>query len=717
MAYVKYDGSAASVTAAATADLNGADAADTISGTAGPDNLYGASKGDVLVGGAGDDTYWFQTHLPYLTVRELAGGGVDTIKAWQNVNLADFPEVENLSVGLDGIYGGGNARDNVIEGGDGAQQLYGGAGQDVLVGGAGKDVFIVYKGEGNDVIQDFNAAQDTVRLKAGFTTFAEVQARLSQVGSDVKLDLGGGDGLVFRNLAVGQLTASNFQLQLDLTGYTRTFNDDFNGLSLRDPESAPTGTWRTDYGYQGVQGVGSYTLVSNNEKQIYTSPYFREHNGDFAESPFAVNGDGTVSIWARPSANSELFGYGFTSGLLSTKDSFTQTYGYFEMRADLPDAVGAWPAFWLLPADGSWPPELDVMEALSTDSMSWTTKHWGTPSNHGAEGVQNFVPGEGFHTYGALWTAGDIRWYVDGVEVNRTTTPADMNKPMFMIANLALGGWAGTVDATHLPAEMKIDYIRAYQLPTASTPTPPPPAPPPAPAPEPAPAPLPPPAPSSSGGSGGSGYVDIYAPKVLVALAGGDTLKGAAGADILTGGDGEDLMEGGDGADRLYGGGGWDRLQGNMGDDVLSGGLGDDWVVGGKDSDVLGGDDGADIVYGNLGDDTCDGGAGADLLRGGQGDDRLLGQAGDDWLSGDRGNDTITGGLGADIFHSFTGAGTDLVTDFSYAAGDRVQLDPGDAFTYAQVGSDVVVTLGAGDRLILQGVQLSTLGEGWLFGA
>jgi hypothetical protein len=37
-----------------------------------------------------------------------------------------------------------------------------------------------------------------------------------------------------------------------------------------------------DFGYQGSQGVGSYTLVSNSEQEVYTSPYFRDHNGDFA---------------------------------------------------------------------------------------------------------------------------------------------------------------------------------------------------------------------------------------------------------------------------------------------------------------------------------------------------------------------------------------------------------------------------------------------------
>ncbi|MCP6646158.1 hypothetical protein NL493_28860, partial [Klebsiella pneumoniae] len=88
--------------------------------------------------------------------------------------------------------------------------------------------------------------------------------------------------------------------------------------SIWDAQSNPTGTWRPDFGYQGEQGTGSYTLMSNNEKQIYTSPYFRGHDGDFHESPFVSNPDGTFSIVAKPRTNGEIFGYGYTSGMITT---------------------------------------------------------------------------------------------------------------------------------------------------------------------------------------------------------------------------------------------------------------------------------------------------------------------------------------------------------------------------------------------------------------
>jgi len=720
MAYFTYDGSAAADTAAPVNSLFGAAGPETLTGTASSDVIWssGVGGGDTLVGGAGDDTYYLKS--PGDQVIEQAGAGVDKIVGWTNIDLANFHNIENLEVDGDKTYGAGDAGDNIVQGGAGSQQLYGGGGQDVLIGGSGADTFIVVKGEGNDVIQDFSVADgDVVRLTAGYTTFAQVQAHMTQVGADVKLDLGGTDGLMFRNITVGQFTAANFQLQFDTAKLgAETFHDEFNGpLSIWNATYNPTGTWRPDFGYQGSQGAGSYTLISNSEQEIYTSPYFRDHAGDF-QSPFTSNPDGTLTITAAPSTSSEIFGYHYTSGMISTAQSFAQTYGYFEMRAELPSTAGAWPAFWLIPADGSWPPELDVMETLTADPRNdFTTQHSGLGGVNTAVGSAAFVPdtASGFHTYGVLWTPTDLNWYVDGVEVFHTATPADMNKPMYMIANMALGGWSGAIDPTHMPAQMTIDYIHAFALGDGSSTTvipataapdagatattaPPPPV-------------DPTPAPSPATGA------TVTSDQSLIASHASDTLVGGTGNDSITGSDGQDYLRGGDGADRMAGLGGFDDMNGNQGNDTLAGGDGDDWVVGGKDDDLLTGENGDDIVWGNLGNDTVDGGAGADQVRGGQGDDVVFGQSGDDWLSGDRGNDTITGGSGADIFHTFSDAGIDKVLDFNYAQGDRVQLDPGTHFTLAQVGSDTVIDMGGGNEMILANVQLATLPSDWIFGA
>lgn len=197
---------------------------------------------------------------------------------------------------------------------------------------------------------------------------------------------------------------------------------------------------------------------------------------------------------------------------------------------------------------------------------------------------------------------------------------------------------------------------------------------------------------------------------------GADRIFAGAGNDTIDGGAGSGYLRGEDGNDSIVGGAAFDDIQGNAGQDTESGGEGDDWVVGGKDGDSLAGDAGGDLVYGNLGADTLDGGAGADTVRGGQGDDVLTGGSGEDFVSGDLGADTMTGGAGADSFHSFTGTGLDTITDFSRAEGDRIQLDPGNTFTVAQAGADTVITLGGVDRVVLVGVQVTSLTGDWIFG-
>jgi large repetitive protein len=218
-------------------------------------------------------------------------------------------------------------------------------------------------------------------------------------------------------------------------------------------------------------------------------------------------------------------------------------------------------------------------------------------------------------------------------------------------------------------------------------PAPPPPPPPPAPPPPP-PGPAPP-----------AGVV------VLSGSVNSDVITGTAQANMVAGGEGTDTIGGDAGDDTIAGDAGDDNLQGNTGLDSIAGGTGTDTLHGGQDTDLVQGGADNDVVFGDRG---------ADTVHGGQGDDLVLGGDGDDYVSGDRGSDTLTGGAGADVFHGFGGAGLDVVTDFSRAEGDLVRLDAGTTYTAAQVGADTVITISGGGQMILAGVQLASLTDGWI---
>jgi beta-glucanase (GH16 family) len=232
------------------------------------------------------------------------------------------------------------------------------------------------------------------------------------------------------------------------------------------------GVWRTVF--KDGQSADPYemrTLRGNNEMQLYVDPDMQlgavkigAHPAS-ALDPFVVR-NGVLDIVAQPAPaalSDALGGFRYTSGLITTQPSFSQTYGYFEMRAKLPSGKGVWPAFWLLPADLSWPPELDVMESIGDPSLVWTTAHSKVADRAGDK--HQIAPGV-FHVFAVSWDEKELVWYVDGKEVQRQPTPPDMNKPMYMLANVAVGGnWPGAPDAsTPWPARMSIDYIRAYRF-------------------------------------------------------------------------------------------------------------------------------------------------------------------------------------------------------------------------------------------------------------
>lgn len=261
---------------------------------------------------------------------------------------------------------------------------------------------------------------------------------------------------------------------------TLVFADEFDTFR---PYWNGQGVWRTTF-RDGRDNDGDdfnlRTLKWNKELQLYVDPSLRSHRGRHGDGeppgraargralgldPFDVT-DGvlTITVDRAPTALAkDLGGFAYTSGLITSQPSFSQTYGYFEMRAKLPAGKGLWPAFWLLPADLSWPPEIDVMESIGDPSKVYVTLHSDATK---LEGVELHIAPDAFHVFAVSWTASDVAWFIDGREVRRTPTPSDMHKPMYMLANIAIGGdWAGAPDAsTRFPASMSVDYIRAYRF-------------------------------------------------------------------------------------------------------------------------------------------------------------------------------------------------------------------------------------------------------------
>jgi len=263
--------------------------------------------------------------------------------------------------------------------------------------------------------------------------------------------------------------ADTSEERLDRRRLTLTFNDDFNKF---DRYVNNHGTWRTVFGSGGPLSIDNRSLKGNAEKQVYMDPEFGGSDGGppIGLNPFSTK-NGILSIEAKPTPSDILprvWNLPYTSGLITSKFSFKQTYGYFEMRARLPPGKGLWPAFWLLPVKQGWPPEIDIMEVLGKDMHKLYTTVLQKKFVNGSRVTQKVTMVDDmsadFHTYGVSWQADAIRWYFDDRQIAVAPTPAELNTPMYILANLAVGGrWGGDPDSsTHFPAIMEIDYIRAY---------------------------------------------------------------------------------------------------------------------------------------------------------------------------------------------------------------------------------------------------------------
>ncbi|WP_156375963.1 family 16 glycosylhydrolase, partial [Methylobacterium sp. Leaf117] len=308
-------------------------AKSTLSGTTGNDGLRTGGN-STLTGGLGDDTYFVYTQNDVVVENDREG--IDTVVSTSKYYT--LPNgTENLTLAGNNSSGAGNHVDNIISApGTGSHTLNGGAGNDVLIGGSGVDTFIVTKGEGSDVVIGFDAAKDFLQLQSysSLTSFSKVKSAMSQVGADTIIRLETGETLTLRDHKVEDLSAANFRLPVDLSKYQLTFSDEFNTFS-----GSATGvatTWQTKYPQAGLR-----TLPNNKEDEYYS-------DSSVGVNPFSVK-DGVLDITAaRATQGVETplgSGLDWTSGVITTYKSFSQLYGYFEIRAQLPAGKGFWPAF------------------------------------------------------------------------------------------------------------------------------------------------------------------------------------------------------------------------------------------------------------------------------------------------------------------------------------------------------------------------------------
>ena len=245
-------------------------------------------------------------------------------------------------------------------------------------------------------------------------------------------------------------------------GWKLKWSDEFNGKKLNEK------VWTYDIGV-GFYGWG------NNELEAYTN---KKENVRVKNGKLIIHAMKQRHVLAN-----------YTSGRLKTMGQKAFKYGKIEARLKVKkgNQDGVWPAFWMMGDDGlPWPAcgELDIMEHANDRSYASGAIHWmarttnmmysGMFNNH----VYKYPGGkrEGinkWHTYGIVWGANHIDWYVDNdvyfsAEI-RDSNANEFRDKFYFLLNLAIGssktGYTGFTGPkkSFKSATMYVDYVRVYK--------------------------------------------------------------------------------------------------------------------------------------------------------------------------------------------------------------------------------------------------------------
>lgn len=227
-------------------------------------------------------------------------------------------------------------------------------------------------------------------------------------------------------------------------GRVLVFEDDFDGDTLDSTRWTPT--FRSNN--------------PNSEEQVYTA---RSENVRVADSNLILE-----------CHREEYLGKSWTSGRVDTNDKHEFLYGRFEARMKLPHGWGYWPAFWMLGANlafsfdengvatligQGWPEcgEIDIHESYNASTSYSSGAFWGGGSGHEFYGP---IVRTDWNTYALEWTPTALSFYVN--DILSWTYSVAVNRPMYLILNLAVGGNTPTDETTPDTAQVLVDWVRVY---------------------------------------------------------------------------------------------------------------------------------------------------------------------------------------------------------------------------------------------------------------
>ncbi len=267
-----------------------------------------------------------------------------------------------------------------------------------------------------------------------------------------------------------------------MTGYRLALNEEFDGDTL------DTTLWND----QRTDSIDE----EDPENPAMSRPFNTDEGAAYGPDNVSV-GDGLLSLALRdtPAPHASAANYERSTGMVNTKGKFAFKYGYVETRAWVPEAMGSWPTFWIMPStDDQWPPEIDIFEYVYITEYParypHAIFHWSPDGPHGDDQYQHdtsetsSIPspkpqewfttrpvGDSFatnymgqwHTYGLLWERDRADVYVDGQYRLSVHGASKLpQQPMYLIYQMAIMKASLGRGIPPAGSTMKIDYLRVY---------------------------------------------------------------------------------------------------------------------------------------------------------------------------------------------------------------------------------------------------------------
>ena len=244
--------------------------------------------------------------------------------------------------------------------------------------------------------------------------------------------------------------------ELDLTGYSIVFEDEFDGDKLN------TDVW--NYRASGARrgGFNAESQVEVKDGNLYLTAEYREEDG--------------------------MYGEGWYAGMISLKEYYCR--GYYEIRCKCNKDKGFWSAFWIQaqsPYDhyksqgGVYGAELDIFEAMNGDAILKKNRNSVSQTIHcngwdddvenidsrclGDFKVGNDIYDE-YNTYGLEWTEDEYIFYINGVESARSSFANGVSTvPEEVIVSLEIPETLPEKIANNkdYSTQFVVDYVKIYQ--------------------------------------------------------------------------------------------------------------------------------------------------------------------------------------------------------------------------------------------------------------